>query len=151
MRIAKMAKAKALVSDKKGSEAIEMVATTAMMIALIMVGLMILSYAVEWNTISFAAKRVCRDIEVSGQVTDIQSKFDSLIGNSDLITDRNIEVNNVEYFDAGAKTIQLKKTFRLSASVTYNIPLVKPGTLSGFSIQLPIKTSVTGMSEVYWR
>lgn len=151
MRIATLAKVKALVSDKKGSEAIEMVTTSAMMIALIIVGLMILSYAIEWNNVSFAAKRVCRNIEVTGQVSDIQSKFNTLIGSTSTVTDRSIEVNNVEYFDAASKKIQLKKTFRLSATVTYNIPLINPGSFTGITVRMPIKTSVTGMSEVYWR
>lgn len=136
--------------DTEGSESIEVLYSIIALCALFMVSFMILSYALEVNNVNFANRHVVRTIEVTGQATNIESTFQNALGNSELITNRQISISDVTYKNPLTKTIQLKNTFRVTASVDYIIPLINPGSLNGVNIKLPIKTSVTGMSEVYW-
>lgn len=143
---------RAVWTDTNGSEAVEMVTTTAMLVVFIMVAIMFLSYIVQLNMVNTATKRVVRQIEVTGiaNQSTMESSFDRFLGNSAQITNRRVNISNVTYDDSGRQTIQLKSTFRVTGSCTYIIQLINPGSYDGFKIELPIRSTVSGMSEVYW-
>lgn len=145
---------KAMWSNKQGSEAMEMVSTAAMLLALILSALMILSFMVEVNIVHTATKRVVRNIETTGIASSsaMQTEFDRILGSSALLQNRDVSISNTTFVagDASYGHIQLKRTFKVTGSCVFEIPLVNPGGITAFSIKLPIKTAVTGMSEVYW-
>lgn len=143
-------KAAALWENQDGSEAIEMVWSTATLASFILIGLMFLTYVVELNLVNTATKRVVRNIEVTGAVSthEMNRIFNDFLGPTTSLTDRKIEISNVEYCQGNK--IQLKDTFRCTGSATYVVPLIEPGHFSEFKISLPIKTAVSGMSECYW-
>lgn len=136
--------------DKGGSEATEMVATTAMLVVFIMVGIMFLSYIVELNLVNTATKKVVRGIEITGiaNQSTMESNFEHFVGNNPQLLDRKVRISNVTYI-SGNK-IQLKQTFRVTGSCTYRITLINPGSFTGYVIDMPISSTIAGMSEVYW-
>lgn len=139
-------------ADTNGSEAIEMVTTTAMLVLFIMIAIMFLSYIMQLNLVNTATKKVVRQIEVTGiaNQSTMESSFDRFLGSSNQMVNRQVSISNVSYKDAGRRTIQLKSTFRVTGSCTYIIQLINPGSYTGFKIELPIISTVSGMSEVYW-
>lgn len=149
-----MNRIKAIWKNEQGSEATEMVATMAMLLALILSALMILSYVVEYNAVHTATKRLTRGVETTGIVSapTMRADFNRMLGSSSLLQNRSVEITNATYVYGNANYghIQLKRTFKVTGSCVFEIPLVNPGGITAFSIRLPISASVTGMSEVYW-
>jgi hypothetical protein len=138
---------KKLWKNTDGSEAIEMVSTVAMACALILVGIMILSYLIACNNVSYATKRVVRQIEVTGiaSQTEMNTIFNGYLGTSDQIVNRNVVATQ----GISSGKVNLKGTFKVMGSCDYIIPIVNPGSFDGYTITLPIVVSVSGMSEVY--
>lgn len=139
-------KTSAFRDDTEGSEAIEMVTTVAMLVVFIMIGIMFLTYVVNLNLVNTATKQVVRSIEVTGVANQMQmrDRFNEFLGSNPQLTDRRVELKN-----ASPGNIQLKQTFQVVGSCTYRVPLINPGSFDGYTITLPIKTTVAGMSEVY--
>lgn len=135
---------------KGGSEATEMVATTAMLVVFIMVGIMFLSYVMEVSLVNTATKKVVRGIEITGIANQsiMDTNFDHFLGNNPQLLNKKVRISNVTY--VSGNKIQLKQTFRVTGSCTYRITLINPGSFTGYSLDLPISSSISGMSEVYW-
>lgn len=142
-------KIKAFWKDKDGSEATEMVATTAMLVCFILIAVMILSYLMAYNNVNFATKRVARNVEVTGiaDTSNMLAQFNSMLGDNETLIDRRLSLTNVTY--TAGNRIQLKDTFRVTTRCNYIIQLINPGSFDGYRLTLPIRCSVTGMSEVY--
>ena len=134
-----------------GSEAIEMLSTTAMLVCFILIGLMFLTYVMELTMVNTATKKVVREIEVTGVANQstMSSRFDEMLGSSTQLKDRSVSISNVT-FEGGTNRIQLKRTFMVTGKCTYTVSLINPGHITGWSIDMPIVTRVSGMSEVYW-
>ena len=137
--------------DTDGSEVMEMVSTTIMLVCFIMIGLMFLTYVMQLTVVNTATKKVVREIEVTGQATQsaMNDRFNEMLGTSAQLTDRSVSISNVSYMD-GISKIQLKRTFMVTGKCTYKVTLINPGNITGWSIDLPIVSRVSGMSEVYW-
>lgn len=137
--------------DTDGSEVIEMVWATMMLVCFIMIGLMLLTYVMQLTIVNTATKKVVREIEVTGQATQstMNARFNEMLGSSDQLIDRSVSISNVSYVD-GTNKIQLKRTFMVTGKCTYTVDLVNPGNITGWQIPMPIVSRVSGMSEVYW-
>ena len=137
-------------NDTEASDTTEMIMTTAMLSVLIICAIMLLSYAVEFNNVAHATKRVTRGVEVTGyaNVADMNSKFDTMLGSSAQIVNRRVELVDGTFM-SGSR-VQLKDTFKVKGACDYNIPLINPGNFSGLEITMPIEVVVTGISEVYF-
>jgi len=138
------------IQDKSGSEAIEMVYSTFALMILILATMMIIGYALQVNQVSYAAKRVARYIEVSGQAdpTDLKILLYELLPNADKIGAK-VSVENADYV-SGTK-IQLRGGFTVKVSAKYDVTLANPGNGNGIQYSLPITAYVNGQSEVYWK
>jgi hypothetical protein len=148
-----------LIANKQGSEAIEMVYSTIAFCIIILCVLLILSYAIQVNQISYAAKRVARYVEVTGKAdpSDLNLLLGELLSNKTALN-AYVSVslpageNYVNYY---AKTIQLRDKFTVTVSGTYTIPITNPDPenidTSSVSLRLPIIISVDGQSEIYWK
>ena len=103
------------IENKSGSEVIEMVWTTMMLVCFIMIGLMLLTYVMQLTIVNTATKKVVREIEVTGQATQstMNARFNEMLGTSDQLTDRSVSISNVSYVD-GTNKIQLKRTFMVT-------------------------------------
>lgn len=138
---------------RRGSEAVEMIATTAMLLTLILVLLTIMAYLIEYNQVNFATKQCARSIEITGTVpsqSELDMMFRNLLGDTEFLPReaRNIEI---EYIGInGGNKVQLKDTFTLTGEAIYRIHLINPGYYNGFKIDMPIHVHVVGMSEVYF-
>ncbi len=137
--------------DTDGSEAVEMISTTTMIVIFLLVAFMFFTYVFEMQLCATATQRVVRQSEVAGAIylDDMNAKFSAYLGSDDVLYNKNLEIVRATYIP-GTNHIQLKNTFAVRGSCVYRLHLVNPGSYSGFYIDLPISTEQRGMSEVYW-
>jgi hypothetical protein len=88
-----------------------------------------------------------RSIEITGVYgeTETRSLIDRLAGSG--LEDIDVQVD-AAYFSG--KKIQLRQTFSVTLSATYEITILELGG-TPVVIDLPIKVKVSGMSEVFWK
>ncbi|MBS7306101.1 MAG: DUF4320 family protein [Lachnospiraceae bacterium] len=101
--------------------------------------------------LNYTARRVVREIEISGEVsTDTYDLFNDLKASTNIGSGATMSVT-ASYFDAAARKIQLRDTFTVVCRSNYRINVFTPvgGTPVGFDI--PLKISLAGMSEKFWK
>lgn len=152
MRLPTLKNIKHAIKDRSGSEAIEMVYSTFFLMMLILTSMLIIGYALQVNQVSYAAKRVARYVEVSGQAhqTDIDALLRELLPNAQKIGAK-VSIENVDWFNGTQRTIQLRDGFTVKVTANYDVVLANPssGNVMGFSI--PITAYVNGQSEIFWK
>lgn len=143
------------IQSRSGSEAVEMVYSTAMLCGLLLSALLILTYAIQTNRVSYASKRIARYVEVSGQANqaDLDLLLHELLPNADDIGAR-VQVTGT-WLSPAKRTIQLRAPFTVTVTANYKVSLVNPGTLdrdnSHVWLPIPIVARVNGQSEIYWK
>lgn len=144
------------IQNKSGSEAIEMVYSTIFLMFLILATLMIIGYALQVNQVSYAAKRVARYVEVSGQAnpTDLNVLLKELLPNASKLNAK-VTVENTNYVqntaDGVSYAIQLREGFTVKVTADYEVTLANPANGEGLHFPLPIRAVVNGQSEIYWK
>jgi Flp pilus assembly protein TadG len=145
--MAAIKKLRGYLRQKKGSSAVEFIATAAMLILVFAVLVSAMVYVTEYYSASYICRRVVRTIEVSGEYDEnvVRSLADELGG--DALDELSITVD-ADY--CGNNRIQLRDEFRvqLDASYTINILMLGDGPLK---IKLPIHVGLSGRSEVFWK
>lgn len=135
--------------DKSGSETIEMIGSTAVMMFLILVAVVLLSYIFEYNLVNTATKKVTRGIETTGiwNAADAREFFTAHLGSGDQLAGHEVTIDAPRM---RSSRIQLKDTFKVTGKVNYTVPIIHPLGYNGFTMSFPIKSTVSGMSEVYF-
>ena len=146
-------KAAVFVRDKDGSDTVEMVATTTMLVAFILVAFLFFAYIFEVELCASATRRVVRDVEVAGVIDPdkINESFKKyLTGSDEVLRKKEAKVIRATLID-GTNHIQLEDTFTSMGSCEYRLRLINPGSYEeGFCVYIPINTEQRGMSEVFW-
>ncbi|MBQ4427817.1 MAG: DUF4320 family protein [Oscillospiraceae bacterium] len=139
---------RALYGDKRGEAAVEFIAATAMLILIFAVLLGALCYVTAFYNASFTLRRVVRAIEIAGEYNEesIDSLAEGLAGG---LSGLKVSVPSAEYI-SGTRHIQLNKGFTVSLEAKYPVCLDFMGS-APVSLDLPIKISMRGRSERYWK
>ena len=140
-------KLRRLLREKKGDEAVSFLMTTAMLVLIFAVLVSAMIYIMEYYNASYLCRRVVRSIEITGlyDETETMDLVSSLSGSD--MDDIDVQVDAV-YF-SGNK-IQLRQTFSVTLTSSYKITILQLGE-SPFTVDLPIRVRVSGMSEVFWK
>lgn len=136
---------------KKASAYYELIIKTLVFITLIATAISFFGIFTTYLNLNYAARRVTREIEISGQVTSATySLFNSMKTNTNIGDDATMSVS-ADYFNSGAKKIQLRDNFTVTCRTSYRINVFTPigGNPVGFDI--PIAVRLTGMSEKFWK
>lgn len=141
------AKLRRLLRHKEGDSAVEFIMTSAVLILVFSMLVSALVYVTQYYNASFIARKVVRNIEVSGQYNsaEVNNLVDDLGG--DALTNLRISVS-ASYFSG--RKIQLRDSFTVTLTANYRIAILRFGS-SPLYLNLPIKVRLAGMSEVYWR
>lgn len=144
---------RSLWNDRDGSEAIEMVYNMVALVFLVLSTLLIIGYALQTNQVSYAAQRIARSIEVSGEAkqTEVDALLYKLLPNASDI-DARASVTADNWVDVSEATIQLRDKFTVDVTANYHVTLINPGfgdAMDPWSI--PIRVKVNGQSEIYWK
>jgi hypothetical protein len=93
-------------------------------------------------------RRVVRVIELEGQVSDkAYDVFYRLKQQTNLSPEMTIE--DVEYYDG--RKIQLRDTFTVTMTYSHPFTIFTPSFAPPVQINIPMRASITGMSEKYWK
>lgn len=135
---------------KKASAIYEIILKTLVFMTLIATAISFFGVFTMYLNLNYAARRVVREIEISGKVSaDTYDLFNDIKATTN-IGSATMSVS-ATYFDAASRKIQLRNTFTVICKSNYRINVFTPvgGTPVGFDI--PLRISLTGMSEKFWK
>ena len=136
---------------KRASAIYEIILKTLVFMTLIATAISFFGVFTSYLNLNYTARRVVREIEISGKVSsDTYELFETMKTNTNIGDSASMSVS-ASYFDAASKKIQLRDTFTVTCRSNYRINVFTPigGTPVGFDI--PLRISLTGMSEKYWK
>ena len=141
---------KKLFLNRKGSAYYELIIKTLVVITLMATVMSFLSIFTAYLNLNNICRRVVRVVELEGQVSDnAYNVFDRLKEQTGLSPE--MTVGDVEYCDEQSEKIQLRDTFTITMTYSYPFTLFKPSFAPPVQILIPMKVSITGMSEKYWK
>lgn len=143
-----MQKLKEKLKDKRGSEAVTFLLTTTMMLFIFVTLLYSMIYIVEAYNVNYMCRRVVRSIEVAGKYEEatINAWLENEVG--DRLEYIYIDVD-ADYINT-SNAIQLRDEFTVYLEGSYKVTIAQIG-MTSVDFYLPIKSQVSGMSEVYWK
>jgi hypothetical protein len=140
---------KKLLLGRRGSAYYELIIKTLVVITLMATVMSFLSIFTAYLNLNHMCRRVVRVVELEGQVSDnVYDVFYRLKEQTGLSPEMTIE--DVQYCD-GSQKIQLRDTFTVTMTDSYGFTLFKPSFAPPVQINIPMKVSITGMSEKYWK
>ncbi|NCB53310.1 MAG: DUF4320 family protein [Clostridia bacterium] len=140
-------KARHLLRQKRGDEAVSFLMTTAMLVLIFAVLVSAMVYIMQYYNASYICRRVVRSIEITGVYDETETKnIVDQMKNSDL-EDIGVQVDAVYY---SGRKIQLRQAFNVTLTSSYRITILELGE-NPIMVDLPIRVKVAGMSEVYWK
>lgn len=137
-----------LLSDRKGSSYFELMIQTLVVITLMVTVMSFLSIFTTYLNLNHVCRRVVRVVELDGQVSDqANDTFYKLKQQTGLSPEMTVE--DVEYCED--QKIQLRDTFTIVMTYNYPFTVFTPSFAPPVVIQIPMKVSIEGMSEHYWK
>lgn len=136
---------------KKASAFYELIIKTLVFVTLIATTISFFGVFTRYLNLNYAARRVVREIEISGQVSsETYSLFDKLKSETNVGDSASMSVS-ASYFKAAQKKIQLRNTFTVTLKSSYRINIFTPLGGSPVGFDIPLAVRLTGMSEKFWK
>lgn len=137
-----------LLSDKNGSAYFELMLKTLVVITLMLTVISFLSVFTTYLELNHICRRVVRVVELEGQVSDkAYDTFYRLKQQTGLSPD--MVIDDVEYCDG--QKIQLRDTFTITMIYRYPFTIFTPSFAPPLEVAIPMKVSIGGMSEKFWK
>lgn len=137
-----------LLHDRKGSSYFDLMIKTLVVITLMVTVLSFLSIFTTYLNLNHICRRVVRVVELEGQVSDnaydVLYRLKQQTGLSPEMT-----VEDVNYHDG--QKIQLRDTFTITMTDSHPFTIFIPSFAPPVKIMIPMRVSITGMSEKYWK
>ena len=136
-----------LMRSRRGDAAIEFIMVAAMLILTFAMLVSALVYVVQVYSASYITRRVVRYVETTGEYNEreVRDLVNELGGRALDNTAVEIEASYVE-----GRKIQLRSHFRITLTADYTINIAQFGR-NAVTVRLPIKVSLAGRSEVFWK
>jgi len=136
--------------NKEGSSYFDLIIKTLVVITLMATVISFLGVFTTYLNLNHMCRRVVRVVELEGRITGpVYDVFDRLKQQTGLSPEMAVE--DVEYCDVQDQKIQLRETFTVTMTYKYAFTLFKPSFAPPLQIHIPMKVSITGMSEVFWK
>lgn len=137
-----------LLFDKRGSSYFDLMIKTLVVLTLMVTVISFLSIFTTYLNLNHVCRRVVRVVELEGQVSDkAYDVFYRLKQQTGLSPELTVEDAT---FSDGQK-IQLRDTFTVTMTYSHPFTILTPSFAPPVVIQIPMKVSITGMSEKYWK
>lgn len=137
-----------LLHDRKGSSYFDLMIKTLVVITLMVTVLSFLSIFTTYLNLNHICRRVVRVVELEGQVSDkAYDVFYRLKQQTGLSPEMTVE--DVDYYDG--QKIQLRDTFTITMTYSHPFTIFTPSFAPPVKIMIPMRVSITGMSEKYWK
>ena len=136
---------------KKGSAYYEIIIKTLVFITLIATAISFFGVFTTYLNVNYAARRVTREIEISGRVSsDTYDLFNNMKDATNIGAVATMNVS-ATYFDVAEKKIQLRDTFTVTVRSSYRINVFTPTGGAPVGFDIPLVVQLTGMSEKFWK
>ena len=136
---------------KRASAYYELIIKTLVFITLIATAISFFGVFTTYLNLNYAARRVVREIEISGRVSaETYSLYEDLKERTNIPDTASMSVN-AAYFSASDKKIQLRNTFTVTCSTSYRINVFTPQGGAPIGFDIPLRVRLTGMSEKFWK
>ena len=136
---------------KKASAIYELIIKTMVFITLIATAISFFGVFTTYLNLNYAARRVTREIEISGRVTsETYDVFNAIKSSTNIGDGASVNIS-ATYFDAGAKKIQLRDTFTVTCTTAYRINVFTPTDGDPVGFNIPLTVRMTGMGEKFWK
>ena len=136
---------------KKASAYYELIIKTLVFITHIATAISFFGVFTTYLNLNYAARRVTREVEISGRVTSATyAVFNDIKANTNIGSGATMSVS-ASYFNATAKKIQLRDTFTVTCRTFYRINVFTPTGREPVGFDIPLVVRLTGMSEKYWK
>ncbi len=134
---------------KRASALYELIIKTLVFVTLIATAISFFGVFTRYLNLNYAARRVVREIEISGQVSSETYTLFNKLGTETNIGESPSMSIEASYYKA--KKIQLRNTFTVTLKSSYRVNIFTPldGKPVGFDIPLAVR--LTGMSEKFWK
>lgn len=137
-----------LLSNRNGSSYFDLIIKTLVVLSLMVTVISFLSIFTTYLNLNHICRRVVRVVELEGQVSDrAYDTFYRLKLQTGLSPEMIME--DVTYQDD--QKIQLRDTFTVTMTYEYPFTIFTPSFAPPVEIRIPMKVSITGMSEKYWK
>lgn len=137
-----------LLSERKGSSYFDLMIKTLVVITLMVTVMSFLSIFTTYLNLNHVCHRVVRVVELEGEISDrAYDVFYRLKQQTGLSPEMTVE--DVEYCED--QKIQLRDTFTITMTYSYPFTIFAPSFAPPVVVQIPMKASITGMSEHYWK
>lgn len=137
-----------LILSRKGSSYFDLMIKTLVVITLMVTVMSFLSIFTTYLNLNHVCRRVVRVVELEGEVSDkAYDVFYRLKQQTGLSPEMTVE--DVEYCED--QKIQLRDTFTVTMVYSYPFTIFTPSFAPPVQINIPMKVSITGMSEKYWK
>lgn len=143
------------IKDKRGSETVEFVGTFMLLLFLVISLVTIFAYVYKVSEVNYVCRRAVRLCEVNGEydATEVSALVTSLSNGK--ATVKSFEILSGQALGPNGE-IQLRTTFKITLNSRFEVALFSTDgktVLTGDDgvSGIPIRTSVQGMSEVYWQ
>ena len=100
------------------------------------------------QSLNQTAKYTARTVELYGKADD--ETLASVTADGSLLEPDSVAIDT-EWYDATAKTIQLKTLFTVTVTETVPIVILRPALGDPVVINVSISATARGISEVYWK
>jgi hypothetical protein len=91
---------------------------------------------------------MARTVELYGKADD--ETLQTVAEDESFLAPDSVEIDT-EWYDAAAKTIQLKTPFKITVTKTVSIVILRPALGEPLTIDVQITASARGVSEVYFK
>ena len=137
--------------DERGSMYIDVVVKFVIMACIVLTVVSFYGIFVKHQNVTYVTSRIVRDIEVSG-VYDYNTvaSFNALKQTMG-IPEATMRIENVSYFPGGGGRIQLRDRFTIVVTYPYRLTVLQPAGTARVEIPITLQSTLTGMSEVFWR
>ena len=136
---------------KRASAYYELILKTLVFLTLIATAISFFGVFTAYLNLNYTARRVVREIEISGQVTgETTALFNTMKSAANLGTGATMSVS-ASYFNAAQKKIQLRNTFTVTCRSKYRINVFTPRGQAPVGFDIPLAVRLTGMSEKFWK
>lgn len=137
-----------LLLGKKGGSYFDLMIKTLVVITLMATVISFLSVFTAYLNLNHVCRRVVRVVELEGQVSDrAYDVFYRLKQQTGISPEMAVE--DVEYCED--QKIQLRDNFTVTMRYSHPFTVLTPSFAPPVEIQIPMKVSITGMSEKYWK
>ena len=142
---------KSIKDDVNGSVFVELIIKFLIFTVILLLAINIFDLVIKYQNVSYASKAITKTVQLEGALTAAaHNQMKALNNNFDM--DMSFDISNVTYFNPAARRIQFREPFTITVNYEYPFTVITPVfTPAPLVINVPMRATVDGMSEVYWK